>query len=216
VKDDRLRLIRERGITVVLDVGANTGQWATRLREDGYVDRIISFEPLQDAYEQLRAAAAEDPLWDTHYTALGEVTGVATINVSSNSYSSSFLPVTEASLDAAPDTAYIGREDVAITRLDCLGLPSGRRMLKADVQGTEPAVIRGAQGLLPSLELVELEMSLVPIYEGQELAPAVCALMRAAGFAPVALEASWVDPRTGEILCVDAIFASRRGGTLPA
>jgi FkbM family methyltransferase len=210
VRDDRLRLIRERGITVVLDVGANAGQWATRLREDGYVEKIISFEPLRDPYEQLRAAAAEDPFWDTHCTALGEVAGVATINVSSNSYSSSFLPITKASLDAAPDAAYVGREEVAITRLDRLDLPPGRKMLKADVQGTEPAVIRGAQGLLPSVELVELETSLVPIYEGQELAPAVCALMRAAGFAPVALEASWADPRTGEILCVDAIFASRQ------
>jgi FkbM family methyltransferase len=217
VRDDRLRLIRERGITVVLDVGANAGQWATRLREDGYVDKIISFEPLREAYEHLRAAADGDPVWDTHRTALGDVTGMATINVSSNSYSSSFLPVAQASLDAAPETAYIGREEVAITRLDGLDLPFGRTMLKADVQGTEPAVIRGAQGLLPSVELVELEMSLVPIYEGQELAPAVCAMMRAAGFAPVALEASWVDPRTGEILCVDAIFASRRDAlSLPA
>jgi FkbM family methyltransferase len=210
VRDDRLRLIRERGITVVLDVGANAGQWASRLREDGYLGTIVSFESLRQAYEELRAAAAVDPAWDTRRTALGEVSGVATINVSANSYSSSFLPMTKATLDAAPDAAYVSQEDVAITRLDLLDLPSGRKMLKADVQGTEPAVIRGAQGLLPEVELVELEMSLVPIYAGQELAPAVCSLMRACGFAPVALEASWANPQTGEILSVDAIFANVR------
>lgn len=211
MREDRLRLIRERGVTVVLDVGANAGQWAKRLREDGYAGTIVSFEPLLDAYEQLRVAAAGDSKWHTHRVALGEASGVATINVSANSYSSSFLPITNASLDAAPEAAYVGQEDVAITRLDLLDLPPGRKMLKADVQGTEPGVIRGAQGVLPEVELVELEMSLVPIYKGQELAPAVCSLLRASGFAPVALEASWENPQTGEVLCIDAIFASGLG-----
>jgi FkbM family methyltransferase len=213
VRDHRLRLIREQGITVVLDVGANAGQWASRLREDGYVGTIVSFEPLRQAYEELHAAAAEDPDWETHRTALGEVSGVANINVSANSYSSSFLPITKVTLDAAPDAAYVSQEEVAITRLDLLDLPSGRKMLKADVQGTEPAVIRGAHDLLPEVHLVELEMSLVPIYAGQELAPAVCSLMRARGFAPVALEPSWANPHSGEILHVDAIFASIRQRT---
>jgi FkbM family methyltransferase len=210
MRDDRLRLIRERGVTVVLDVGANAGQWARRLREDGYPGTIISFEPLREAYEQLRAVAAEDRDWDTRRTAVGELSGLATINVSANSYSSSFLPIMRATLDAAPDAAYVSQEEVAITRLDLLDRPSGRKMVKADVQGTEAAVIRGAQDLLPEVQLVELEMSLVPLYAGQELAPAICSMMRAAGFAPVALEASWTDPQTGEILCVDGIFANVR------
>ena len=208
MRDARIRLIRERGVTVVLDVGANTGQWATRLREDGYEGTIVSFEPLRQAYEELRAAADEDAAWEARHTAVGDAPGVAAINVSANSYSSSFLSIAAVTVGAAPDASYIGHEDVAITRLDLLDLPVGRKLLKADVQGTEPAVIRGAQGLLSEVELVELELSLVPIYEGQELAPAVCSLMRGVGFVPVALEASWVDPRSGEILCVDAIFAS--------
>ena len=208
VREDRIRLLRERSISVVLDVGANAGQYARRLREDGFSGTIISFEPLRDAYDQLRTAAEHDPNWHTVNTALAESPGVATINVSANSYSSSFLPVTNASLDAAPDAAYVGTESVNVTALDLLDIPPGPKMLKADVQGTEPSVLRGARRQLPGIDLVELEMSLVPIYEGQELAPAVCALLRDFGFVPVALEVSFINPDTGEILCVDGIFAN--------
>src|SRR5438309_11126280 len=42
--------------TVVLDVGANTGQFASGLFDEGYYDgEIISFEPLPDAHDRLVA-----------------------------------------------------------------------------------------------------------------------------------------------------------------
>jgi len=196
-------------VTVVLDVGANAGQYASRLREDGYAGTIISFEPLRDAYGLLVAASADDPAWHTLNVAVGDEPGVATMNVSANSYSSSFLPIGNRTVDAAPEAAYIGVEDVNVTALDILTLPPGRKMLKADVQGAEPSVLRGARSLLSTVELVELEMCLVPMYEGQELAPAVCAMMRERGFVPVAVEASLTHPETGEILEIDGIFANR-------
>jgi FkbM family methyltransferase len=207
MRDDRIRLLQERGVTVVLDVGANAGQYARRLRADGYTGTIVSFEPLRDAYEQLRAAANGDPGWQTINVALGEAPAVATMNVSANSYSSSFLPLSVTTVDAAPDAEYVGTESVTVTALDLLDLPSGTTMLKADVQGYEPAVLRGAPALLRTVEVIELELSLVPNYDGQELAPAVCALLRDLGFVPVAMEASFVHPETGEILQIDALFA---------
>lgn len=61
----RRDLIRERRIEVVLDVGVNIGQYALKLRDDGYDGVIVSFEPLSDAYADLAAAAASDPGWLT-------------------------------------------------------------------------------------------------------------------------------------------------------
>ena len=99
---------------VVLDVGANAGQYASRLREDGYEGPILSFEPLQEAYQRLEAAAADDPKWHTMRVALAEEARTASIHVSANSYSSSILSITDRCVDAAPDAAYVGTERVEV------------------------------------------------------------------------------------------------------
>ena len=160
LRDTRLRLLREREVEVVLDVGANAGQYARRLRDDGYEGVIVSFEPLAEAFERLESAAIDDPKWHTMRMALAEKPGTATIHVSANSYSSSFLPITDRCVDAAPDAAYVGTELADVATLDVLALPPGAAMLKIDVQGTESSVLRGARELLRRVEAVEAELSL--------------------------------------------------------
>jgi hypothetical protein len=96
---------------------------------------------------------------------------------------------------------------VDVATLDSLVLPPGVTMLKMDVQGTEPSVLRGARESLRRVVAVEAELSLVPIYDGQDLAPAVCDQLRAEGFVPVAFGVAFTEPTTGEILCLDGLFA---------
>ena len=56
-------LLRTRDIRLILDVGANAGQYGSLLRSDfGYHGRILSFEPLTAAHAALTARAAADPL----------------------------------------------------------------------------------------------------------------------------------------------------------
>jgi FkbM family methyltransferase len=206
-KDTRQEVIRECGIRVVLDVGANAGQYAKRLREDGYDGRIISFEPIREVHAALAAAAARDPLWETRNLALGAESGRAVLNISENTYSSSFFPIADIHVDAAGDAAFIGTEEVDRARLDALDIPTDEPiLLKMDVQGYEPEVIRGAGLLLGRVAAVEAEMSLVPIYHGQELAPEVCRLLRRKSFVPVALDNAFWHPRTREILAIDGLF----------
>jgi FkbM family methyltransferase len=80
--------------SLVVDVGANTGQYAELIRADGYTGRLLSLEPLSDAYAVLERAAQTDPLWECIRVAVGETSGAATINVSANRQCSSLLPLT--------------------------------------------------------------------------------------------------------------------------
>ena len=52
-----------QAINCVLDVGANRGQFAERLRRLGYRGSIISFEPVPEAYEGLTPRFRNDKRW---------------------------------------------------------------------------------------------------------------------------------------------------------
>ncbi len=64
---DHLRglLLVELGVDLVIDVGANVGQYGTQLRDWGYRGRIMSFEPMRDEYAALSRLAEADGNWDT-------------------------------------------------------------------------------------------------------------------------------------------------------
>ena len=54
----RARLLASERIDLLLDVGANEGQYALRMRRAGFQGRIVSFEPLSDAFAALERRAA--------------------------------------------------------------------------------------------------------------------------------------------------------------
>src|SRR5688500_2068285 len=60
----RVKLLESERIDLVLDVGANVGQYASKLRDAGYTGRIVSFEPYREAFAQLERNAARDPRWE--------------------------------------------------------------------------------------------------------------------------------------------------------
>lgn len=198
------------GTDTVLDVGANIGQYASALRSSGFGGRIISCEPLPDAYAHLARRAGSDASWTALHTAVGDAAGSLEINVSANSYSSSVLPMTDAHLDAAPGSQTIGTERVVVTTVVDLveshGIDPGRTLLKIDTQGYEGPVLDGAGELLASFAAVQLELSFVPLYSGQLLFGELTTRLADAGFGTYALEAGFADPRTGRMLQCDGLF----------
>jgi FkbM family methyltransferase len=203
-------------IDLVVDAGANTGQFVHQCRSAGYKGKIISFEPSACAHAALLRAASSDPHWKVaHRIALGATTGEVEINIAANSYSSSILPMLDSHLAAAPNSAYLQKEKVPLRRLDDLLAdhladplaPPGRHIfLKLDVQGYESQVLAGARRLLNHTLAVQLEMSLLPLYEGETLMPEMQSAMAAKGFHLWDLEPSFRDPNSGRLLQVDAIF----------
>jgi FkbM family methyltransferase len=206
----RARLLRSLGITLVLDVGANVGAYAAQLRRIGFKSRIVSFEPLADAFAALEAAAGEDPLWECRRLALGSADGTAEINVSANAASSSLLPINDRALESAPEARYVGTQRVEVARLDSIWrqlVTAGDRVyLKLDVQGLELETLKGAKEALRSIACIQAELSFVPLYEGSPSFTELIEYLSARGFRLAGLEEGHDDVGTGEMLQVDGIF----------
>jgi FkbM family methyltransferase len=207
---DAGQLLALQGVDLVLDVGAAIGMYGRRIRDADYRGRICSFEPLSGPFRQLERTAASDPLWSCHRLAIGGKVGTAMINVAGNSDSSSLLPMNERHERSAPDSVYIGTEQVTMTTLDAVWdemVGSAERpYLKLDVQGFELEALRGADRSLPKLHGIQAELSLVQLYEGAPLWTDVITYLQDRGFHVAQLAPAFSDPKTGEVLQVDGIF----------
>lgn len=205
-------LMRRMGVDLVADVGANTGQFAAKLRAHGYTGRIVSFEPLHDAFAALQSKCATDGKWECFQSAIGASEGFVTINVSANSFSSSLLQPRERTLALDPGVAYVAQETVAMHRLDRLLTPvnEGRRIfLKVDTQGYEQAVLAGAAGIMDKVVMVQMELAWTPSYEGQAEMGVMVTAMRDCGFEPAWVSSAWTDPNTLLMHEIDVTFIRR-------
>jgi FkbM family methyltransferase len=206
------RFLSRQDFGLVFDVGANTGQFAQELRHLGYRRRIVSFEPLTQAFAELRRNAEGDPLWEAEKAAIGARDGTTEICVSGNLLSSSILAMLPRHLEAAPQSAFVGKEQVQIRTLDSIvgerRCEGEKIFLKIDTQGYEKAVLEGARTILCCVAAVMMEMSLTPLYEGETLFPDMLRHMRDRGFVLVRVETAFADPASGEILQVNGYFVN--------
>lgn len=198
-------------VDVVLDVGANSGQYATGLRGSAFEGRIVSFEPLSGPFSRLESKASTDPLWDCRRCALGDSDGTISVNVAGNDgQSSSILPMLKSHQDAFPAANYIGTEEVPIHRLDSLApevlRPTDAAFLKIDVQGYEKAVLAGGKSTVDRCVGMQLELSLLALYEDDMLIREALDLVYSMGFTLTGLLPCVTDLRDGRMLQADGIF----------
>jgi FkbM family methyltransferase len=205
--------IRSRNVDLVVDIGANVGQYADRLRKEGYGGWIVSFEPITAAYEALISSASRDGRWKALNMALGENEGTAKINVSQSSVFSSILSQRPAATTFDSQAAVIRVESVRVARLDDVfaELPQSKApFLKIDTQGYERQVLSGAQKRLSRFVGVQMELPIIPLYEGTWRFHEAVAYMSERGF-----EISNIVPvnydhtDTASLVEVDCIFYSR-------
>ncbi len=206
-------MMRRYGINLVLDVGANIGQYSRNLIRNGYQGRIVSFEPLADAYEKLQESRWSFRDWQAEPFALGAENTVQTLNVAGNSMSSSLQGMLPNHVEAAPESAYVDACQVSVRRLDSVFgdyyRDGDRCYMKLDVQGHEHHVLEGASGCIDSIVAIQMELSMEPLYEGQSVWQQAIASMESLGFQLVLLSPGFCDRRTGAMLQADGIFVRR-------
>lgn len=158
-------LFAECNIDHIIDIGANAGQFAGKMRSAGYKGKIISFEPVQRIHDQLVDNSRHDPLWTAApRMALGSSDGEAIMNIMDDPALSSVLDL----FGRQPSS----RETVPMRRLDSvlqdLELDHNASIaLKIDVQGLEQEVLDGAPNALARAKAILIELSLSPTYVGE-------------------------------------------------
>lgn len=206
----QIRLFQYFQIDLVFDVGANTGGFVHELRKTGYEGRIVSFEPLSEAFAQLEIEASRDAYWDVVHTGLGRSTEQKTIHVAKNSESSSFLEMSNRHAKTFPQSIFIGSEVVAVDRLDSVFSEYYRDddhvFLKIDTQGYEQHVLDGGSDSLDNILGIQVEMSLVPLYEGESRLVELVSFLEDRGYQLMSLAPVIDDPSTGQLLQVDGLF----------
>ena len=206
----RQRQLQDFHIDLLLDVGANAGQYVRNIRDLGYTGRIVSFEPLSAAFELLRENADRDPAWDIRNFALGSAEEKLEIHIAENSWSSSLLNVNDNHVSAMPSARSVGSETIEVKTLDSAyeGIDQGEQniLLKIDTQGYEKRVLEGGLKTLERVKLMQLEMSFVPLYDGQPLFAEMYDWICEHGFQLATLEEGWWDPNTGTLMQIDGVF----------
>jgi FkbM family methyltransferase len=179
---EHIEAIKRLNPRTLIDIGANKGQFSLVARYLFPEVEIHAFEPLERERNLLATVVAE-PI-AIYESALGELEGEATFFVTSHADSSSLLKP-GAGQKAAYGVALSSTMTVPVARLvdviDVRELPRPI-LMKADVQGGELAVFKGAKELLSSIDAIYCEASFVPLYELQPLANDLISYLAEEGF----------------------------------
>ncbi len=210
-----VKVARQNGIDLLLDVGANTGQFSIKMIEAGFDKQVISFEPLSSAYPVLLKNTKSYSNWKAFdRCAIGDADGEIEINISLNSHSSSILQINKEHTDAAPSAAFVDKEKVAIRKLDSISTAFDsfkNILLKIDTQGFEKNVLAGAERLIEQkVKIIQLEMSLLPLYEGVIPFEEMVSYMNRVNFKPLFYSPGYVDRTTEQIQQLEGYFMKNK------
>lgn len=200
------------GIDLVIDVGANEGQFAINLRKT-YKGKLISLEPVTNAFEKLSAAAHDDPNWRVYKIAAGSCQAELDINISNKTNFSSFLELSSYSDGRfGKDVSVNKTENVTVKRLDDFlkeTLPdvSKRRIfLKLDTQGFDLEAFRGASGLMDNIFMLQSEISLIHLYKNMHHWTTSIIEYEQSGFGVLGLFPVACDRKNGQIIEYDCLM----------
>ncbi|HKQ53326.1 MAG TPA: FkbM family methyltransferase [Pyrinomonadaceae bacterium] len=199
-------------INTVIDVGAHKGEFARMMRRTLPDARIISFEPLAEAFQELTASMKTDANFEAFNFALGEREGGVEMHKNEWTQSSSLLPMAELHKEVFTYTKNETTEEIEIRRLDdVLGGVKLRPeiLVKLDTQGYEDKVILGGEEVISQARLLVVETSFQTLYEGQPLFDDIYQLLRARGFNYAGNSYQLLSPLDGTIMQVDAVFIRR-------
>lgn len=202
--------IRHLPIQTIIDIGANTGQFAAHISRIFPQAKLFCFEPLAEPFDELRQwAKTQSGRVKVFNTALGAETGEAAMfRHVEHTASSSLLATTAVCNQLYPQTQAQDSVTIQLTTLDAALdgqtlLPE--ILLKLDTQGYERQVIQGAENTLQKTRAVIIEINLFKLYDQQPSFIELVGMLDAFGFRYAGNLEQTCSP-TGEVVYVDAVF----------
>ena len=195
-------------LNTIIDIGANEGQFAHKMRKLLPVVQIISFEPIPEVYNILVNSFHNDSLFSSFNIGLGESVKTTKMWLNEYSPSSSLLKMKE-HLNQFSFAKQQIAIDVKIDTLDrVLNLSMIRKpyLVKIDVQGYEENVLKGGRKVISSAEVVIIEVSYRQLYEDHMLFDGIYRQMQKMGFYFHGNYEQLLSPLNNEVLQADAIF----------
>ncbi len=206
-------LLKNLDVQIVLDIGANDGQFAEDIHTRLPKAYIYSFEPLKDCFEKLNIRMKEAAHFKSFNIALGDSEGAMEINRNSFSPSSSILPMDELHKKLYPKSAESRKETIRIKKLDSFShelILNKAYLVKLDVQGYEDKAIKGGSEIIKNASLVLVETSFKTLYKGQPLFDDIYTLMKNLGFSYYGNHGQHWNMKTNELIYEDALFVKTK------
>lgn len=195
--------------SILVDVGANKGQYAMQVREFGFAGDIYSMEPGSSAFDRLRKASNKDRHWEVVQIAAGQAEAEMQLHIAADGgQSSSFKQVLDTLTSVHPTSVTIATEFVQVRRLDRLAAERKwqNAVVKIDTQGFEQEVLEGCGDWLEEILGIQLELSIVQLYSGTFTWQETIECLTQRGFQLAAVEPGFADSRTGRMLQFDAVL----------
>jgi FkbM family methyltransferase len=195
-------LFKALAIDLVIDVGADQGQFGTLLRDRaGYTGQIASFESIPSLFTSLAERISADARWHVEHAALGEAAGELPLNVidlqnfrTNGSAKPSSRPT--------PQSARVSRQTVPIRTLDHI-LPALRRktgakrvFLNLNAHAEDHAILRGSEQALGTITALRTGLFTNRQFEGVPHYLGMLTYFQTKHFLPHQIWSVSVDPAT--------------------
>ena len=206
--DSLSQCIAEEGIDLVIDVGANVGQFAIDLRVAGYDGEIYSFEPASLPFSNLVKNSSRDSLWSVFNFGLGSINQEVDLNIASNDGLSSSILKPNLHSGFFPSVEFNSTEKIQVLTLSKfiqdMKLEHRRILLKIDAQGAESMILEGAREVFDSVISTYVELSLVELYQGETGALGILNKLSDAGHEISDIKRG-AESRFGRLLQIDVV-----------
>lgn len=212
---DLRRLMPPCDRPLIIDVGANTGQWLVGIKNAFPESHVLAYEPDPRAFVSLERAAGSLVSVECLQCALGREPGRARLFRNAESVTSSLLPARAE--DSLPYADKLQPLDTLEVEVRTLSDEMARRalthihLLKTDCQGFDLQALEGGAGEIErgDIDLIVTEAMFQQEYENQGWFEQTLPWLRQRGYALIGLYDPLHDSR-GRMLFADALFARDR------